>query len=144
MRVSILIGFAFVLTGCGEHASSIAKSSTAKTHSADSGHRSKSPNEQSTVFLYVKIPESITPIKRGEKYEDPIHNALVTAGLGEVTGGGSMLGADQSITSVGVDIDVVNVEKALPIIVKVLRRAGAPKGTVIEQYKPKRIDHPVW
>ena len=41
-------------------------------------------------FIFVKIPESIGPIDRGEKYEDPLIEFLKERErLGEVTGGGS-------------------------------------------------------
>jgi len=46
--------------------------------------------ERGQHFFYVLIPESLGPIDRGEKYEDPLIDAL--GELGQVTGGGSQMG----------------------------------------------------
>src|SRR5207302_431835 len=43
-------------------------------------------------FVYIKIPESISPFDRGAKYEDPLQGKLQKAKAGEVTGGGTQLG----------------------------------------------------
>ena len=85
------------------------------------------------IFLYVKIPAAIMPLERGEQYEDPLDEALRDAGVGEVTGGGSMMKPDGSIEYVGIDVDATDVKKAVGIIREVMVRQGAPEGTVIEQ-----------
>lgn len=43
------------------------------------------------LFVVVRIPESLTPLERGAKYEDPLHEALQARGLGEVSGGGTSI-----------------------------------------------------
>ena len=96
-----------------------------------------------TTLLYIKIPEAVFPIERARKYEDPIDALLKKHKLGSVSGGGSMLNKDGEIEYVGIDCDVTDVEKALPLLMQKLRNIGAPKGTVIEQYEPERIDHEV-
>ena len=57
------------------------------------GRSQASPEpEPEEVFVYVKIPEDIEPLDRGDKYEDPRDEILQASGVGEVSGGGSQLG----------------------------------------------------
>lgn len=86
------------------------------------------------LFVMVQIPESIEPLERGSKYEDPLNAALQAQGLGEVTGGGTQLGppkADGSseITSVDIDVDLVDAERGLPALRAELKKLNPPKGT---------------
>ena len=89
------------------------------------------------VFVFIKIPYSIIPIERGEKYEDPVDDALTEAGVGEVTGGGSQLGepneaGNRNIEWVGIDIDLTDLANGIPLLKSELKRLGAPAGTTIE------------
>ena len=101
------------------------------------------PSGAKTYLLYIKIPEQIMPLERGKKYEDPINELLSQHGLGEVSGGGSMLTKDKEIEYVGVDVDVTDPQKAIPLLVAKLKEIGAPKGTVIEQDEPQKKTIPV-
>lgn len=81
------------------------------------------------------------PIDRSKKYEDPLNDFLVARSLGEVTGGGSQLSQPNAsgqrfIEWVGVDVEVYDPEKALPLVIEKLRELGVPEGTEIEQYEP--------
>jgi hypothetical protein len=96
-----------------------------------------------TYFLYIKIPEKIMPVDRGKKYEGPINDLLSQHHLGEVSGGGTMLTKDKQIEYVGLDVDVTDPEKAIPLLVAKLKEIGAPKGTVIEQNEPEKQIIPV-
>jgi hypothetical protein len=101
-------------------------------------HKAQKPaTPESSVFVFVRIPESLMPLERGSKYEDPLDAALKAANLGEVTGGGSQLaaaGADgtRAIEWVGIDVEVVDVERGIPFIKSELARLGAPSTTVLE------------
>jgi len=91
----------------------------------------------STTFVFVKIPESLMPIARGEKYEDPIDVALRAEGMGEVTGGGSQLGEPNpdgaaTIEWVGVDVELNDLAIGLPLLKQTLMELGAPNGTMVE------------
>lgn len=92
--------------------------------------------ERGHYFFYVRIPGNIQPIERGERFEDPLQAALVAANLGEVTGGGSQMGEGKTVEFCGLDVEVTDRNKGLQIIRAVLRRLGAPAGTVIEEYLP--------
>ena len=83
------------------------------------------------VTLTARLHEHIEPLDRGERYEDPLDTALRAADLGEVTGGGSQLGALGEIEFADIEIRVLSVDDALPMIVRSLEDAGAPVGSQI-------------
>jgi len=90
-----------------------------------------------STFVFVKIPEEILPLDRGEKYEDPLDASLKKAKLGEVTGGGTQLGKEKpngkkSIEWVGVDVELSDFEHGLPFLKSELKRLGAPNGTTLD------------
>ncbi len=95
-------------------------------------------------FFYVKIPGNIGPLERGDRFEDPLHEALAAAGLGEVTGGGSQMAAGGGIDYCGLDVAVSDRDRGLALIVETMRTLNAPPGTVVEEYEPTRQDHPVF
>ncbi len=85
-----------------------------------------------THFVYAKIWESIQPLDRGDRYEDPLAEVLEERGLGEVTGGGSQLVNGNEIEFAGLDIELVNLQEALEVTRGVLEARGAPRGSVLE------------
>ena len=82
-----------------------------------------------TSTLVARLYEHIEPIDRGERYEDPLDDALRAAGLGEVTGGGSQLTESGEIEFADVEIQVGDVDAAVATIVQSLEQAGAPVGS---------------
>ncbi len=88
-------------------------------------------------FIYVKIPEQIGPLDRGEKYEDPLQEMLEAEGIGEVSGGGTMLSApdengEKHILFCGVDVDLIDLDRGITFLREAMRKLGAPDGTVLE------------
>lgn len=88
-------------------------------------------------FVFVRIPELLQPLERGAKYEDPLDEVLKKERVGEVTGGGTQLSAPdadgkRSIDWVGVDVDLTDFDKGMPILKRELLRLGAPAATVLE------------
>ena len=79
-------------------------------------------------FFYVRIPESLGPVDRATKYEEPLGDAL--GDLGEVTGGGSQLAAGNSVQYCGVDVVVNDRDRGLKIIRQSFRSSGAPASGV--------------
>ena len=85
-------------------------------------------------FVYVKIPAGIQPVDRGTLFEDPICEALAADGLGEVSGGGSLLGrpgpdGSRPIEFCGIDIDTTDRESALSVLRSLLPDLGIPLHT---------------
>jgi hypothetical protein len=101
----------------------------------------ESAAEDGKHFFYIRIPESIGPIDRGDCYEEPLAAALAAAGLGDITGGGSQLGEGNSIAYCGIDVVVTNRKRGLALIRMTMKRLGAPPGTVIEEYLPTYREH---
>ena len=100
--------------------------------------------QKTPTFVFVKINESIMPIERGSKYEDPLDDALKQAKLGEVTGGGSSLSKDRKVEWVGVDVDLIDLDRGLPFLKQKLRDLGAPTGsTLAYQWQGKKIEVPI-
>ena len=92
-------------------------------------------------FFYVLLHEPLGPIERGEKYEDPLINAL--GELGEVTGGGSQMGEDDTIAFCGLDVVVNHRDRGLRVIRECLRSSGAGSDTIIEEYVPQFREMPL-
>lgn len=73
------------------------------------------------------------PIDRGEVYEDPLDDFLKIKHYGMVTGGGTLLTADNDIEycelEIQTSIDEVNSDEAIAEIIKKLEELGAPKGS---------------
>jgi hypothetical protein len=90
-----------------------------------------------TVFVFVKVPESMMPIERGQKYEDPLDAALKREKLGEVTGAGSQLSEPdaaerRTVEWIGLDVELTDLERGLPFLKNELLRLGAPVETTLE------------
>ena len=91
--------------------------------------------ERGQHFFYVLVPEPLGPTDRGEKYEDPLSDAL--GELGEVTGGGSQMGEGDTVSFCGLDVVVNHRERGLKVIRECMRSCGAPPDTIIEEYVPE-------
>ena len=109
---------------------------------------------ESADFVYVKIPESLMPLDRGDKYDDPLLEILESKGIGEVTGGGSSLGEEQAdgtraIEFVGLDVELDDLDQGLPVVRDALEKLGAPAGTEVHYTRDgeklqDEFDHGQW
>ena len=77
-------------------------------------------------LVLARLHEHIEPIDRGARYEDPLHDALASVGLGAVTGGGSQISEAGEIEFADVEIELEDFQGALDLVVATLDRAGAP------------------
>ncbi len=91
------------------------------------------------TFVYAKICEFIMPLDRATRYEDPLAEALAAQGLGEITGGGSLVSKEGEIEYVGIDLDLLDLKRALPVAATVLDQCGAPRGSQLE-YRRRASD----
>jgi hypothetical protein len=85
-------------------------------------------------LIYVYLPESLGPIDRGDRYEEPIIEELERLGLGEVSGGGSSLGdplpdGTRQIEFCGIDVDTDQVDATRDALRTLLPKLGCPAGT---------------
>jgi hypothetical protein len=83
-------------------------------------------------FVYAKIAQSIPPLERASKYEDPLSEFLAANNLGEVTGGGTMMAKSGGIEYAGIDLELTDLKTAIPQVKKKLADLGAPKGSQLE------------
>jgi hypothetical protein len=84
------------------------------------------------IFAYAQLNARIMPLDRGERYEEPLEEALADNGFGEVTGGGTMQSQNGEIEFCGIDIDLHDVAKGVPFVCRFLTERGAPKGSKLQ------------
>jgi hypothetical protein len=89
-------------------------------------------------LILVKIPDPVDPVERGEKYDDPMSTALEASGVGVMNGGGTIAGS-MGIEGCYLDIEIADHARGLEVIRAVLRVAGAPKNSTVEEYEPDRF-----
>jgi hypothetical protein len=82
-----------------------------------------------SIFAYAQLNARVLPLDRGDLYEDPLQDALDANGWAAVTGGGTMQQSNGEIEYCGIDIELNDVENAVPFICKVLESCGAPRGS---------------
>lgn len=82
----------------------------------------------------IKINEAISADDRDTKYADPLSAALKDGNLGEVVGGGNSVNKAGKIEWAGLDLEVTDVQKSIPVIKQKLLDLGAPKGSTIEYH----------
>ena len=90
-------------------------------------------------LVLARLYEYIEPIDRGDRYEDPLQDALEKAGAGRVTGGGSQLDELGGISYVDIEIELANLEDALRTVTSALEAAGAPQGSELMLASDERV-----
>jgi hypothetical protein len=103
-------------------------------------------DEKYPYLVEVKLIESIPPVDRGSRYEDPLAHSLEESGLGTVSGGGSLLAprpfpGEQGIEYVCLDVELANLDEALAVLKKKMHELGAPVGSSIAYYTEKEVKH---
>ena len=84
------------------------------------------------IGLYIKIPESLSPAQRHDKYANPIGDFLEAGDFGYVDGGGTMISKEQmEIEYVGIDAVVFQREPGVAAVIQILQELNAPQGTEI-------------
>ena len=96
--------------------------------------KKKTPAEErpdDRIMLIARLNARVQPLDRGEYFEDPLHDALQSSGLGEVTGGGTQL-ADEPDGIEFCDVEIMVNEASdatVKTVIETLERLGAPKGS---------------
>jgi len=89
------------------------------------GRKKTSPD-----VIVATLNARIQPMHRHERYEDPLDVVLRQHNVGEISGGGTMQGAEGEIESCDVEIQVANTStETIALIQRTLERLGAPKGS---------------
>jgi len=87
--------------------------------------------ESAGMHVTAQLNHLLMPIDRGERYEDPLDEALSAQGLGETSGGGTMQEQSGEIQFIDVEIDLTDLEKGVPFVIAKLEELGAPKGSIL-------------
>jgi len=95
------------------------------------------------IFAYARLNARILPMDRGDRYEDPLIEALAENGYAEVTGGGTGQSENGEIAYCGIDLNLFDVEKGVPFICEFLAARGAPRGSAVEfEQNGERVEAP--
>lgn len=81
------------------------------------------------VFAYAQLNARVQPLDRVDLYEDPLQGALEANGWAGVTGGGTMQHSNGEIDYCGIDLELMDLDKAIPFICEFLESCGAPRGS---------------
>src|SRR5262249_49371418 len=91
------------------------------------------------------IPEAIEPVDRGKKYDAPVARAIRKEGVGIMVGAASQLNGSGDVISARLNLQVADVDRALPAVVRLLRELAASQGSFVEfQRKGRNVKVPVW
>lgn len=94
------------------------------------GKKATAPEPAPGVAVTFTLNAKLQPMHRGEFFEDALDDALGEAGLGEVDGGGTGMGAEGEIDFCDmVVIITAPLEEALPRVVAFLEEYDAPRGS---------------
>jgi hypothetical protein len=86
---------------------------------------------QSPIEVNILIHEPIKPVPCGERYENPVFEALASVGLGGPgDGAGSLCSKEGEVEEVDFDVELTSLD-GIPVIIKTLEDRGAPKGSVV-------------
>jgi hypothetical protein len=77
----------------------------------------------------IRLWEPIQPVARGERYEDPLHETLTAAKLGEIDGGGTQLGPEGEILYAELAAYLADLDGAVDLARRTLEQAGAAQGS---------------
>lgn len=119
------------------------------THSGVHRHARARGNHPSLMpyRLTVTIPGPVLPLERGKRFADPLDEALRAERLGELGDEGTQMGlvdGKSVVVAAEVELSVSDLDRALAVIRRVLRSAGAPPATTITQHAPDKVVHGVW
>jgi len=82
------------------------------------------------IFITARLNSRVQPIARGDLFEDPLHDALQSQAVGEVTGGGTQLSDEGGVDFCDVEILVAAAnDDTIGKIKTKLEDLGAPKGS---------------
>lgn len=91
--------------------------------------KNKSKNQYPRLIV-ARINDRTQPIERGELYEEPLQEMIGTAGIGEVTGGGTMIQVTGEIEYCNVEIRTQDTAPStIGAVIQMLETLGAPKGS---------------
>lgn len=88
------------------------------------------------LFVYIRIPGDLDPQDRWDRFADPLQEALEKDAVGTVTGGGTQFSepdedGNDFVEFCGIDVDLYDAVKGLPLLRRELVRLRVPPGTAL-------------
>ena len=88
------------------------------------------------LFVYIRMPGDLDPQDRWERFADPLQQALEKDDVGTVTGGGTQFSepdedGNDFVEFCGIDVDLYDAAKGLPLLRRELVRLRVPSGTTL-------------
>ncbi|MDR2874926.1 MAG: hypothetical protein LBV44_03220 [Methylobacillus sp.] len=94
-------------------------------------------------FITAQLNAKLQPLHRGDLFEDPLDAFLQEHGLGQTSGGGTLLENDGEVAYCDVEIEVESLsEQTLQRVIGELERLGAPQGSWLK-FGGERADIPL-
>lgn len=83
-------------------------------------------------MITARLNDRAQPIHRGDLYEDPLSDLMEEAGLGEVSGGGTLLAEDGEIEFCELEILAKDTApETMKTLIGMIENLGAPKGSML-------------
>jgi hypothetical protein len=102
--------------------------------------RSSAPEpKDNRISATAEFNHKIGPIDRGERYEEPLGEALSAHGYGEADGGGTMQSKEGEIVFIDVHMYLSSPDASIPFVTKFLEDRGAPKGSKLKIYQDDNV-----
>jgi hypothetical protein len=92
--------------------------------------------DRTPVAAFVRVPVPLGPLDRHERLEVPLADALASFGLGEVEDGASLQADDGTLVGVTVTLRLDDPDRAIPLVLDVLRLAGVPASSTVSWTTP--------
>lgn len=92
----------------------------------------KHQNEKPVSYIIATLNDKITPIDRGDVYQDPLDKLLSELGVGEVSGGGTMQHETGEIDFCDLEIQIKAEQPSPDLVQRIIAKLeglGAPKGS---------------
>lgn len=87
------------------------------------------------VEVTAQFNHKLGPLDRGDRYEDPLNEALAQHGYGETDGGGTMQTKVGEIEFIDVHMFLTSPDVSIPFVIQFLENCGAPKGSKLSVYE---------
>jgi hypothetical protein len=91
------------------------------------------------LSVTAELNHKISPIDRGDRYENPLDKALAEHGYGEIDGGGTMLSKEKEIEFIDVHMFLSAPEVSIPFVIQLLEQHGAPKGSKLKIFENDKV-----
>lgn len=92
------------------------------------------PAEHKEIFFILKVNARLMPLHRGEVYEDPIEKELGKAGIGCISGGGTLMSKEKEILHCDIEICLNDdSEECLAKLMAILHELPFPKGSSLSR-----------